>query len=125
MSDLRPTGTKIKLGNRELSMRLTLNAIDQIQDKLNISIDKLGDAMSGIDQIKNIRFILTTMINEDIDCRNDDDGTDEKHVDESFVGRHIDVGNLKSVTQQIFACVLNGSPEGDEDDENPPTGQQS
>jgi hypothetical protein len=39
MSDLKPKGTKIQLGNQQYGMRFTLNAIDDIQEHFDVPIE--------------------------------------------------------------------------------------
>lgn len=117
MSDLKPTGVKIKLGNEEYGMRFTLNAIDDIQDHFNIDISELNGLFSDTKhQIRNIRYILTVLINEDIDCVADETGEKRPHVDEKFVGRHIDIANINSVIGRVYATVNSGTPEASEED---------
>ena len=119
MSDLKPTGTKIKLGNRELGMRFTLNAMDDIQEKFEIPISELGTLFTeSIKQIHNLRYLLTLLINEDIDCQNDTNGTDDAHVDERFVGRHIDAANMNDMIGCIYKSYAAGSPKSEEESPN-------
>ena len=120
MSDLKPTGVKIKLGNEEYGMRFTLNAIDDIQDHFNIDISELNGLFSDTKhQIRNIRYILTVLINEDIDCVADETGEKRPHVDEKYVGRHIDIANINSVIGRVYATVNSGTPKTDEDNDDP------
>ena len=125
MSDLRPTGTKIKLGNNEYGMRFTLNAIDEIQEHFNISISQLNELITDEKtMMRNLRYILMLLINEDIDCVNDELETGSKiaHLDERYVGRHIDAGNITGVTDIIYASFIAGAPK-DDDGPNPASEQ--
>lgn len=118
MSDLNPKSNKIKLGNNEYGLRFTLNAIDDIQDHFDITIQELADLFAdGKKQIANIRYILTLLINEDIDCRNDD-GENIPRVTERFVGRYIDAPNIKNMTASIYGAFTNTLPESDDDSPN-------
>lgn len=125
MSDLRPTGEKIKLGNNEYGMRFTLNAIDEIQEHFNIPISQMSDLFTDErNQIKNLRYLLTLLINEDIDCVNDETDAKTPHVDEKYVGRHIDAQNLSGVMTSIFKAFSGGTPVSDgEIDPNAMTAQ--
>lgn len=127
MSDLRPTGEKIKLGNNEYGMRFTLNAIDEIQEHFNIPISDIATLFTdGRQQIRNLRYLLTVLINEDIDCVNDEAGSKTPHIDEKYVGRHIDAQNLTGMMSSIFKAFTSGTPAGDEDeDPNAATAQQT
>lgn len=114
MSDLRPTGEKIKLGANEYGMRFTLNAIDEIQEHYNIPISQMADLFTDErNQIKNLRYLLTVLINEDIDCINDDTGSKTPHIDEKYVGRHIDAKNLSGMMSSIFKAFSGGTPVSD------------
>ncbi len=121
MSDLKPKGMKIKLGNNEYGMRFTLNAIDEIQDHFDIPVSQLGNLFSDErNQIKNIRYLLTILINEDIDCLNDDRDEKISHIEERYIGRHIDSTNMKSTIQSIYAAFTDSTPEsGDSEDSDP------
>ena len=53
----------------------TLNAIDDIQDKFDISIENLTELFDNSKtNIKAIRYLLTVLINEGIDYKNDETG---------------------------------------------------
>lgn len=125
MSDLRPTGEKIKLGNNEYGMRFTLNAIDEIQEHFNIPISDIATLFTdGRQQIRNLRYLLMVLINEDIDCVNDETGSKTLHIDEKYVGRHIDAQNLTGMMSSIFKAFTGGTPASDEDaDPNAKTAQ--
>lgn len=120
MSDLKPTGTKIRLGQKEYGLRFTLNAIEAIQDEYDIPIANLGDLFrDNKNQIKNLKYILMVLINEDIDCMNDETGSKDGHIDEQYVGRHIDASNIHQFTSSVFTSFANGAPRGDGNDPNP------
>lgn len=119
MSDLKPKGVTIKLGNEEYGMRFTLNAIDDIQDHFDIAVSEISKLFEDEKkQIKNVIYLLKVLINEDIDCKNDETGENRPHVDERFVGRHIDVSNLKSTIAAIYGSFTAGAPECEDDDPN-------
>ena len=120
MSDLKPKGTKLKLGNNEYGLRFTLNAIDDIQDYFNIPIQNLGDLLKDPkNQIKNLKYLLKILINEDIDCVKDETGEEKNYVDERFVGRHINAQNMHQMMSTIFKAFSDGTPESEEDEEDP------
>lgn len=119
MSDLKPKGKKINLGGKEYGLRFTLNAIDDIQDHFNIAIEDLGKLFSDSKtRIKNLRYLLTLLINEDIDCVKDETGEEIAHVDERFVGRHIDAQNMQSMMMAIMNSFTAGTPTSDEESPN-------
>jgi len=120
MSDLKPTGTKLKLGSKEYGLRFTLNAIDDIQEHFDIVISDLSELFKDPKkQIKNLRYLLTLLINENIDCENDEKGENNPHLDERFVGRQIDTTNIKDVIGTVYKTFSSHAPEVDEDSEVP------
>lgn len=119
MSDLKPKGTKIKLGKNEYGMRFTINAIDDIQDKFDITIEDLTKLFKDSKKrFKNLKYLLSLLINEDIDCFKDETGEEIPHVDERYVGRHIDSNNMKDIMETILMTFTNGTPESDEEAPN-------
>lgn len=119
MSDLRPEGVKIKLGKEEYGMRFTLNAIDEIQDHFDIHIEDLTKLFQDPKtRFKNLKYLLALLINEDIDCLKDETGLEMPHVDEKFVGRHIDSHNMKDVMSATLKAFTKGTPEPSEDSPN-------
>jgi hypothetical protein len=69
-------------------------------------------------QMKSIRYLLTVLINEGIDCKNDETGEQTPHVDERFVGRQINMSNIAEVREAIFGSF--NSKTGEEEDEEDP-----
>ncbi len=124
MSDLRPTGTKITLGGKEYGMRFTLNAIDDIQEHFGIDISDLSGLFAEPNKrIKSIRYLLTLLINEDIDCVADETGETPKHLDERYVGRQIDATNIQSMMNAIMHSFSDGAPKRDEAEDETPNSQ--
>ena len=100
-------------------MRFTINAIDDIQDKFEISIEDLTKLFQdNKTRFKNLKYLLALLINEDIDCVKDETGEETPHVDERFVGRHIDSNNMKDIMETILRAFTNGTPESDEETPN-------
>lgn len=121
MSDLRPKGSKIKLGEKEYGMLFSLNAIDDIQDHFNISISELGDLFQDEKkQIKNLRYIITVLLNEYIDFQNDENGGNAELLDERYVGRHVNGSNIGDLIAAIYGSFSDGAIETDEADETDP-----
>jgi len=131
MSDLKPTGTKIRLGKNEYALRFTLNVIDDIQDHFNIPIEEMEKLFKDEkNAIKNLRYLLAVLINEDIDCQNDEAlERGEKprllHVDERYVGRYISAENMNEMTTSIYKSFAAGTPEPEEDAPNATSEQQN
>lgn len=119
MSDLKPQSRKIMLGKNQYGMRFTVNTIDDIQEKFDISIQSIQDLFTDErHQMRNLRFLLTLLINEGIDCDNDETGEKRQHVDERYVGRHITLTNMKPIMEAVYATCKESTPEGEDEDPN-------
>ncbi len=115
MSDLQPKPHKVKIGGEEFGLLFSLNAIDEIQDHFDISISDLTKLLQDQRTIfKNLRYILTVLINEGID----DEESGREHISEKWLGRKVTANNLQSLTKDILIAFSEGSPEGEEDDPN-------
>jgi len=129
MSDLRPNSTKITLGGTEYGLNFSIKAIDEIQDHYDMPILNIGKIMSDErKQFKNTAHILSILINEDIDCLNEDGGK-RHHVDENFTGRHIIPKTYRAAVEKIYEAFNASAPDGERDladtaqegDDNDPT----
>ena len=112
MSAIRDGRYPIML-DKERHLLYDLNAIDMIQERFG-DLTKIGEAMTGKDGFKNLRFLLTVLLNEGDDPENE--------LTEREVGKLGHVGNLNAVKDAIFAAIGVGNPgsavrgEADEDD---------
>lgn len=105
--------------DKERHLLFSLNAIDEMQDKFG-GFDRLDTVLSGKDSIKNLRWLLTVLLNEGAE-------DDEEPLTEKQVGKLIHTGNFAEVKTAIFKAFSmgnNGTPEppeppeqDDEDDE--------
>ena len=101
--------------DKERHLLFSLNAIDEMQDKFG-GFDRLDTVLSGKDSIKNIRWLLTVLLNEGAD-----DG--EEALTERQVGKLIHTGNFNDVKNAIFKAFSMGNsgspdpPERDEEDD--------
>ena len=114
MRALKPAGEKITLGGNEYGLRFTLNAIDDIQEHFNIGISEMGklfDDERG--RVKNLRYLLTVLINENIDCENDENGEQRPRIDERYVGRQIHTGNMFDVMGSVYKAFKTHSTDAD------------
>ena len=92
--------------DKERHMLFSLNAIDELQDKFG-GFDKLGEVLQGKDSIKNLRWLLTLLLNEGAD-----DG--EELLTEKQVGKMIHAGNFSEMKTAIFKAFSVGSSGGDQ-----------
>lgn len=102
--------------DKERHILFSLNAIDEMQDKFG-GFDRLDTVLSGKDSIKNLRWLLTVLLNEGAE-------DDEEPLTEKQVGKLIHTGNFAEVKTAIFKAFSMGNnetpepPEQDgEDDE--------
>lgn len=99
--------------DKERHLLFSLNAIDEMQDKFG-GFDRLDKVLSGKDSIKNIRWLLTVLLNEGAE-------ESEEELTEKQVGRLIHTGNFAEVKSAIFKAFSmgnNGTPEPPERDED-------
>lgn len=97
--------------DKERHLLFSLNAIDEMQDKFG-GFDRLDTVLSGKDSIKNLRWLLTVLLNEGAE-------DDEEPLTEKQVGKLIHTGNFVEVKTAIFKAFSmgnNGTPEPPEQD---------
>jgi hypothetical protein len=101
--------------DKERHLLFSLNAIDAMQDKFG-GFDKLDEMLSGKDSIKNLRWLLTVLLNEGAEAG-------EPELTEKEVGRLIHTGNFLEVKSAIFKAFSLGNtgttepPARDEEDD--------
>lgn len=97
--------------DKERHLLFSLNAIDEMQDKFG-GFDRLDTVLSGKDSIKNLRWLLTVLLNEGAE-------DDEEPLTEKQTGKLIHTGNFAEVKTAIFKAFSmgnNGTPEPPEQD---------
>lgn len=95
--------------DKERHLLFSLNVIDELQDKFG-GFDQLDNALQGKDSIKNLRWLLTLLLNEGA-------GDGENPLTEKEVGRMIHVGNLSEVKTAVFKAFSYGNNSGEEPEE--------
>lgn len=85
----------------------SLNALDALQEQFG-DIDKLAEIMSGKDKFKNVRSLLTILLNEG------GADTGETPLTEEQVGRLIHTGNFTTVQNSIIQAFTKGTNTGAE-----------
>lgn len=101
--------------DKERHLLFSLNAIDEMQDKFG-GFDRLDTVLSGKDSIKNIRWLLTVLLNEGAE-------EGEETLTERQVGKLIHTGNFNDVKNAIFKAFSMGNsgspdpPEREEEDD--------
>lgn len=116
MSDLKTQSNTIVINNKEYGLRFTINAIDEIQDHFDKPIAELSEILQDQRKIfANLRYLITVLINEDIDIQNDN-GASLPHINEKYIGRYITPANFNILSSAILKSFSNGMPENTEDD---------
>lgn len=87
--------------DRERHLLFSLNAIDEMQDKFG-GFDRLDKVLSGKDSIKNLRWLLTLLLNEGAE-------EGEEALTEKQVGKLIHTGNFIKVKSAIFKAFSLGN----------------
>lgn len=94
--------------DRTRHLLFSLNAIDEIQDKFG-SIEKVPEALKGKNSLKNLKWLLTLLLNEGA-------AEDEEPLTERQVGKLIHSGNLVFIQDSIYKAFGKGTS-GDEEPE--------
>ncbi len=114
MSAIKDGRYPIEIGGKERHLLFSLNALDEIQDKVG-GYDKLAEVFNqdNKDWIKNTKWLLALLINEGAE-------EGEPEVTEKQVGRWIHTGNIIEVQSAIlkaFAVGTNGDKEPQEEEQ--------
>lgn len=96
-----------------------LNVMQEIQDEYKTieAWGSLTDGASGEINIKALIFGFTKMINEGIDIKNEENGTNIKPLTEKQIGRMITDIGLEAMAQKLNEAVI-GSTKSDEAPKN-------
>ena len=87
--------------DKERHLLFSLNAIDEMQDKVG-GFDRLDEVLAGKDSIKNLRWLLTVLLNEGAE-------EGEPELTEKQVGKMIHTGNFAEVKDAIFKAFSMGN----------------
>ena len=87
--------------DKERHLLFSLNVIDEMQDKFG-GFDRLDTVLSGKESIKNLRWLLTVLLNEGA-------ADDEEPLTEKQVGKLIHTGNFLEVKSSIFKAFSMGN----------------
>lgn len=104
MSAIKDGRLPIEL-DKERHLLFSLNVIDEMQDKFG-SFDKLDEVLKGKDSIKNLRWLLTLLVNEGAD-------EGEEPLTEKQIGKLIHTGNFGEVKTSIFKAFAIGNSGSD------------
>ena len=115
MSAIKDGRLPIELNGKEFHLLFSLNVLDEMQDRFG-GFDTLAEVLSGKESIKNLRWLLTLLINEGA-------GEGEELLTERQVGHMIHTGNFGDVRTAIFRAFAMGNT-GDEDPQAAEDGEE-
>lgn len=105
MKDVKET---ITYRGKEYDLVFNLNVMERIQEEYG-SLEKWGglsDAKSEEPNLKAVIFGFTEMLNEGIDIKNDENGTNEPFLTRKQVGRLISEITLSKATEALNSAVV-------------------
>ena len=118
MSDLREEGRKYFFCGHEYNLLMTVNVIDQIQERFDLSIMQLSEVLDQKrrDFYGNVAAIMTILLNEAIEIENEKNGADLPMFTEQKVRRHISNMNVIDAFVAISETYSLSFLEKEEDD---------
>lgn len=123
---------KLQYKNKEYDLVFDLNVMEQIQDEYGtlekwaeltdgnqVALDENGEPLldeNGMQRLlpkevdaKALKFGIWCMINEGIDIKNEDEGTDQKPVTKNQVGRMLSAYGMEEATAIANNVVIESS----------------
>lgn len=105
MKDVKNT---INYKGIDYDLVFNLNVMEQIQEEYG-TLDKWGeltDGASGEVNVKAMKFGLLCMINEGIDMKNEEEGTDIKPFTSKQIGRILTELGIQEMTSKVNETVI-------------------
>lgn len=98
----------LEVNGKEYPMMFTLNVIEDIQDEFG-SLDEWEEQISPKEKeepnIKVFKKTVALMINEGIDFMNDENGTNNKFINEKTAGRIISACGFKMINERLKKLI--------------------
>lgn len=111
MSDLKPKGVPLILGEEERHLLFTLNAVDEIQDHYGCALEEVMDRLTDKkESSKTLRYLVMALLNDEEE-RSGKEG--RKAYTEKEVGWLITQDNVIDVTVAILKAYGLSLPEPD------------
>ena len=118
MGSLNPAPVEIVFGNKTYRCFFTLNCLDEVQEHFDKALSEIIDVI--LDQrhsARNIRYILTLLLNESMDSEGD--------FTEEDIGKAIEYRNFDYYFGKVIETLGASLPDESEEDSDPnPTGGQ-
>ena len=120
MSDMNPKPIEIEFDGKTYGVTFNINVIDDVQTHFN---KPLGDIYSLLtDEVNvcgNIRYILTSLLNDAIEAQEYATGEKLTNLTEHEVGRKINIDNFQYYQGKIFEAFGVSMPDIAEDEDSP------
>lgn len=100
MSAIRDGRYPVEL-DKERKLLFDLNVLDEVNDKFG-GMEKLGEALQGKQGAKNLRWLVTLMLNEGKE-------DDEPALTERQVGKLVHAGNLVATRTAVMMAITVGN----------------
>ena len=111
MSDVKNMTAPLEIGGRTYNITLTLNVIDALQDRYG----DLNNVAQKAQDVRELVWIITELINESVDNYNDDHDDKLEHIDSKWVGRKVNKDNLAEINQVLLTTFGLAMPKSSED----------
>jgi hypothetical protein len=98
----------LEVEDKKYQLVFNLNVMQEIQEEYG-TLEKWGeltDGKAGEVNVKALIFGLTRMINEAIDIKNDEEGTDDKFLTEKQVGRIITKAGIENSAKKLNEAIV-------------------
>ena len=102
---------ELEVEEKKYQLIFNLNVMQEIQEKYG-TLEKWGeltDGKSGEVNVKALIYGLTCMINEAIDMKNDDEGTNDTLLTETQVGRLIPKACIEKSAEKLNDAIVEGT----------------
>lgn len=109
----------IETEERRIPIVFNLNVMEEIQEQYG-SVAEWGELTSGDGEpkIKDLKFGVMAMINEAIDIKNEENGTNETPLNEKQVGRIISQVGLNGVLEKVQELTIASTDSGEDNGKN-------
>ena len=112
MNDIKKRFIDFEFKGKTYPLTLSLNVIDEIQNRY-------GEFDINTEKVSEIKWLLTTLINEAVDIHNDESEDKWEYLSERYVGRYMDKDSIQNVSRVIADLSKSSLPatENEDDDE--------
>jgi hypothetical protein len=110
-NEMKEMKKEITYKDKKYNLVFNFNVMQEIQEEYG-SVEewgKLTDGENGEPNAKAVIFGFTSMINEGIDIKNEEEGTELKHFTKKQVGRMLTEIGLKEMTNKLNEVVVDST----------------